>query len=142
MTPLHSEAITGLFNGAVRPIFLLGAGASVRSGVPLAAQLLESISKFAFCKTTARAVDDPTLMRSDWMRWLEQQDWYRRDAPPADLYPIAVENLLQPKVFRKEFFQTILRKALDPSDGYVRLVSLMAKKSLSTVLTTNFDDLV
>jgi NAD-dependent SIR2 family protein deacetylase len=142
MTTHHAEAIAGLFDGGVKPVFLLGAGASVRSGVPLASQLVESISKFAFCKDTARATDDPTLVRSDWIGWLEQQDWYRQDTSPADLYPTAVENLLQPKVHRKEFFQTILRKALDPSVGYLRLVSLMAKRSLSTVLTTNFDDLI
>ena len=81
-------------------------------------------------------------MRSDWYGWLEQRPWFRRDAVPADLYPLAVENLLQPSSSRKYFFQTVLRKALELSAGYQRLVSLMAKRSVGTVLTTNFDDLI
>lgn len=142
MTPLQPETIAGLLSEGRKPIFLLGAGASVSSGVPLAGQLVESMAKFAYCRATARVIDDPTLMRSDWYGWLEQRPWFRRDAPPADLYPLAVENLLQPSSSRKAFFQTILRKALEPSKGYQRLVNLMAKRSIGTVLTTNFDDLI
>lgn len=142
MTILPPEAIAGLFNDGVKPVFLLGAGASVSSGVPLAGQLVESMAKFAFCKATARTIDDPTLMRSDWYDWLEQRRWFRRDVSAADLYPLAVEDLLQPTVNRKEFFQTILRRGLEPNDGYQRLISLMAKRAIGTILTTNFDDLV
>jgi NAD-dependent SIR2 family protein deacetylase len=142
MTPLPQESIAGLLNDGHKPIFLLGAGASVGSGVPLAGQLVESIAKFAYCKETARVFDDPTLMRSDWYGWLEQRPWFSRSVPPADLYPTAVEALLQPSSVRKEFFQSILHRALEPSAGYQRLVSLMAKRSITTVLTTNFDDLI
>lgn len=142
MTPLPQESIAGLLNDGQAPIFLLGAGASVSSGVPLAGQLVESIAKFAYCKSTARVLDDPTLMRSDWYGWLEQRTWFDRAAPRAQLYPTAVEELLQPSYVRKEFFQSILRRALEPSVGYERLVSLMAKRSVTTVLTTNFDDLI
>ena len=142
MTPLQPKTIAGLLNEGHKPVFLLGAGASVSSGVPLAGQLVESMAKFAYCKATARVVDDPTLMRSDWYGWLEQRPWFRRGAVPADLYPLAVENLLQPSSSRKEFFQSVLRKALEPSVGYQRLVNLMAKRSIGTVLTTNFDDLI
>lgn len=84
MTPLSQEFIAGLLNDGQKPIFLLGAGASVSSGVPLAGQLVESIAKFAYCKTTARVFDDPTLMRSDWYGWLEQRPWFNRAALPAD----------------------------------------------------------
>lgn len=142
MTPLPQESIAALLNDGHKPIFLLGAGASASSGVPLAGQLVESIAKFTYCKATARVFDDPTLMRSDWYRWLEERTWFDRDASPADLYPTAVEELLQPSYVRKEFFQSILRRSLEPSVGYARLVSLMAKRSLTTVLTTNFDDLI
>lgn len=142
MTPLPQESIAGLLNDGRGPIFLLGAGASVSSGVPLAGQLVESIGKFAYCKSTARVLDDPTLMRSDWYGWLEQRTWFDRTASRAALYPTAVEALLQPSYVRKEFFQSVLRRALQPSVGYERLVRLMAKRSLTTVLTTNFDDLI
>ena len=142
MMPLPQESIAGLLNDGHKPIFLLGAGASVSSGVPLAGQLVETIAKFAYCKSTARVFDDPTLTRSDWYRWLEQRAWFSRNAAPADLYPTAVEELLQPSYVRKEFFQSVLRRSLEPSLGYERLVSLLAKRSLTTVMTTNFDDLI
>ena len=142
MTPLPQESIAALLNEGQGPIFLLGAGASVSSGVALAGQLVESIAKFAYCKSTARSFDDPTLMRSDWYGWLEQRTWFDRGALPADLYPTAVEALLQPSYVRKEFFQAVLRRTLEPSVGYQRLVNLMAKRSITTVLTTNFDDLI
>jgi NAD-dependent SIR2 family protein deacetylase len=142
MTPLPQETVAGLLSDGHKPVFLLGAGASVGSGVPLAGQLVESIAKFAYCKATARVFDDPTLMRSDWYGWLEQRPWFNRTVNPADIYPNAVEALLQPSSVRKEFFQSILRRALEPSVGYQRLVSLMAKRSITTVLTTNFDDLI
>lgn len=124
MTPLPQESIAGLLNDGHQPIFLLGAGASVSSGVPLSGQLVESIAKFAYCKAMARVFDDPTLMRSDWYRWLEQRTWFDRNASSADLYPMAVEELLQPSYVRKDFFLSILRRSLEPSDGYVRMVSL------------------
>jgi len=142
MTPLPQESIASLLNDGQKPIFLLGAGASVSSGVPLAGQLVESIAKFAYCRSSARVFDDPTLMRSDWYGWLEQHSWFNRSVSPAELYPTAVEALLQPSHVRKEFFQSILRRALEPSVGYQRMVNLMAKRSVATVLTTNFDDLI
>lgn len=86
MTPLPPESIAGLLNDGHKPIFLLGAGASVSSGVPLAGQLVESIAKFAYCKSTARVFDDPTLMRSDWYRWLELRTWFNPNVSPANLY--------------------------------------------------------
>ena len=54
-------------------------------------------------------------MRSDWYGWLEQRTWFDRGALPADLYPTAVEALLQPSYVRKEFFQAVLRRTLEPA---------------------------
>lgn len=81
-------------------------------------------------------------MRSDWIRWLESQPWYVPDAPRASLYPLAVEYLLRPQSNRKEFFQQILKPDVRPSEGYMQLANLMARRLVRTVLTTNFDDLV
>lgn len=139
---LRSEAIAALLQHEVKPVLLLGAGASFRSGIPLAGMLVDSIARFAFCKAHNRDPDDPTLMLSDWIRWRDSQPWFRSDAPLADLYPSAVEYLLQPQSNRKEFFQRILRPNVPPSVGYKRLANLLVRRSIRTVLTTNFDDLV
>jgi hypothetical protein len=92
--PLRADAIAALLTKEIKPVLLLGAGASFKSGIPLAGMLVDAIARFAFCKAQNRSPDDPTLMRSDWIRWLEQQPWFRTDAQPADLCPSAVEYLL------------------------------------------------
>ena len=142
LPPLMADAIAALLTKEVKPVFFLGAGASFKSGIPLAGMLVDAIARFAYCKAHNRNPDDPTLMRSDWIRWLEQQSWFRTDMSSADLYPSAVEYLLRPQSSRKEFFQRILRPDVPVSEGYKRLASLLARRAVRTVLTTNFDDLV
>lgn len=141
--PTHrAETIAALLQREVKPVFFLGAGASLRSGIPLAGMLVAAIARFAYCKVHNRNPDDPTLMPSDWLRWLENQTWYQPHVPQANLYPMAVEHLLQPQSNRKEFFQRILRPDVPASEGYHRLAHLLARRQVRTVLTTNFDDLV
>lgn len=140
--PLGPDAIASLLQCSVKPVFFLGAGASVKSGIPTAGMLVDTIAKFAYCKFNNRNPDDPNLMRSDWIRWLEKQSWFRMDVPTADLYPQAVEHLLLPQSYRKEFFQRIMKPDVPPSDGYSRLSHLLARRLVRTILTTNFDELV
>jgi hypothetical protein len=134
--------IPALLKQLVKPVLLLGAGASVKSGIPLAGPLVELIARWSYCKAHDRSPDDPTLMRSDWWPWLRQQPWMREDCPLADLYPRAVEALLQPRTNRREFFQHVLRPGVPPSAGYSVLARLLARRVVVTVLTTNFDELV
>ena len=140
---LGESAIAGLLQKEVKPIFLLGAGASFRSGIPLAGSLVEQIAKWGFCQAENRHfTDDPTVMRSDWDRWLTRQSWYRTDVLAADLYPTAVERVLRPQKKRQEFFRIILRPKVPPSVGYRHLARLLAKGAVRTILTTNFDQRV
>lgn len=139
---LRSDAVAALLQHEIKPVILLGAGASFKSGIPLAGHLVDSIARFAYCKVHNRNPDDPTLMRSDWIRWLERQTWFRADVAPANHYPLAVEHLLQPQSNRKEFFQRILKPDVPASEGYKRLANLLARRLVRTVLTTNFDDLI
>src|SRR5664279_5670846 len=116
---LNSASIAKLLRREVKPVFLLGAGASYRSGIPLAAGLLDQIVKWSYCKAEDREFDDPGIMRSDWLRWLARLPWYRPDLPHADQYATAVERLLRPRENRREFFRTMLRPGVPPSTGYV-----------------------
>lgn len=140
--PLSAPAIASLLKQGNKPIFLLGAGASYRSGIPLAGPLVDQIAKWGYCKAENRHFDDPTIMRSDWYRWLERHSWYRADVSPADLYPMAVERILRPRENRREFFRDILRPGVPASTGYWSLARLMARRAVRTILTTNFDQLI
>lgn len=134
------DQLLALFDpGRPLPILLLGAGASVRSGVPLSADLVELAGKWKFCRTHHRHVEDPTIKRTDWLNWLHGHPWYDQSKRPEDNYSEVVENLLIPKGDRKEFFLWSLSVDVPPSSGYEHLLELLGGGFLTTVLTTNFD---
>lgn len=122
-------------------VFLLGAGASVKSGVPPAAQVAEMALRRAYCRENGHSDDDPRVVRSDWMTWAEGLEWFNRDAPLADQYPAILERLLQPREERREFFLKLLGQRTQPSKGYVALADLVFKGWVKTILTTNFEEL-
>ena len=134
--------LRSLFVRGSDPIFLLGAGASVKSGIPLAHDMVEKIGKWGYCLENGLDFEDPRLRRSDWYPWLRRQKWYREDREQADNYPDAVENILQPRQTRKDFFLEMLNTPVEPSSGYEHIAELMARKRVHTVLTTNFDTIL
>ena len=135
--------LTSLFTQDPDPIFLLGAGASLKSGIPLADKMVERIARYGYCKDNSRSPEDPHIQDSDWQPWLKKQNWYQKNLAPEDNYPFAVENILRPEAVRKEFFLDILNThGQPPSKGYEHIVELMAQKLVRTVLTTNFDTIL
>ncbi|GAP98052.1 ATP-binding protein [Leptolyngbya sp. NIES-2104] len=123
-------------------VLLLGAGASLKSGIPLSGDIVERAAKWSYCRSKGCYPDDPTVRRSDWLPWLEQQPWYKVGQSTADNYSATIENLLQPKENRRDFFLHILKPNVPPSYGYEYLVELLAKKVIKTVLTSNFDEVL
>jgi len=123
-------------------VMLLGAGASVSSGVPGAGQIAEMAAKWAYCREHGRAAEDPSVTRSDWLPWLRGQQWYDPALAAGEQYPAIVEHLLLPRSERRRFFTAVLRPSLPPSAGYQSLARLAGKGWIRTVLTTNFDDLI
>ena len=134
--------LRSLFTQGSDPIFLLGAGASVSSGIPLAGEMVEKIARWGYCLENGRSPEDTRIRRSDWYPWLENQSWYRKDQQQADNYPAAVEKILRPRQIRKDFFLDLLDTQLQPSSGYEHITALMARKRIRTVLTTNFDTIL
>lgn len=134
--------LRSLFTDGPDPIFLLGAGASYSSGIPLAGEMVEKIARWGYCKENNLSTEDPRIRRSDWYPWLEKQNWYRSDWEQAENYPAAIENILQPREGRRQFFLEILNTQVQPSEGYKCLAKLMARKRVCTVLTTNFDTIL
>jgi hypothetical protein len=129
-------------SGGPDPLLLLGAGASIKSGIPLSGALAERAAKWAYCRSNARHPDDPTVKRSDWFPWLERHLWYRSDRLPADNYSLVLEHLLQPREERKDFLLGITHPDVPASPGYQHLVEFMAQHVVRTVLTTNFDSVL
>lgn len=131
--------LRSLLKQETEPIFLLGAGASVKSGIPTSNVIFEKIAKFGYCLEKDISPEDPETRRSDWHPWLRKHRWYNEDLDPADNYPYAVDNILQPQAVRREFFQSILNTHVPASSGYKRMAELMALKRVQSILTTNFD---
>lgn len=143
------ERLCSLFAQGPDPIFLLGAGASVRSGIPLADAMVEKIVKWRYRidkwgigSGNVSFLEGPHIPRSDWLPWLKGQEWYKTDLNSVDNYPYVVENMLRPQETRKEFFLEITSPQVPPSLGYERMAELMARKRVRTILTTNFDTIL
>lgn len=140
-TVIHNSSIVAtLLRETPKPVLLLGSGASVTSGIPLAGEMVSKAAKWAYARQNGKDPEDPRITRSDWYPWLMTQTWFREDVPLASLFPYAIQNLLQPEKTRKDFWIKILNPDVPISIGYLRLVELMHIQKISNVLTTNFDD--
>ena len=104
--------------------------------------MVEKMARWEYCLANGLDPEDPRPRRSDWYPWLKMQKWYREDKEQADNYPDAVENILQPRQTRKDFFLSLLDTQVEPSRGYEYIASLIARKRIHTVLTTNFDSIL
>jgi hypothetical protein len=126
----------------VRPILLLGAGASFRSGVPVAAEMVRQIARFSYAIKEGLSPDHAVgIMEGDIQRYLKQQSWYI-DGQAGEMFPYAVEHMLTPSSIRKAFFSTIMSRATGPTEGHQALADLVQRQLLHTILTTNFDPLI
>src|SRR6266566_6355739 len=91
------NTLAALFRGnderSTRPIWLLGAGASVTSGVPLSTTMVQFIARHAYA--VQEIGDENAYVRvvpSDWKRFLAAQKWFIADeARFAENFPLAVE---------------------------------------------------
>jgi len=129
-----------------RPVcFLLGAGASISSGMPSAERCIWEWKKEIFVtnnSTLREAVGELSLpgTKQRIQRWLDQRGNYPAAGHP-DEYSFYAKECYPTGQDRRVFFQSYVAKA-KPHIGY-RLLPLLAKASLvRSVWTTNFDGLV
>ena len=87
-------------------------------------------------------LENPYIPRSDWLPWLERQEWYETNEKLVDNYPNVVEKILRPQDVRKEFFLEIINPKVPPSSGYKHMAELMARKHIRIIFTTNFDTIL
>ena len=108
-----------------QPVILLGAGASIKSGVPDAWETVNRAARWAWCKEHGRSIEDPSIVKSDWLPWLERRPWFRNGVGLADQYPVAIDNLLGIGNDKREFFEYIISRGVKPSVGYRALARIM-----------------
>ncbi len=126
----------------MRPVLLLGAGASFSSGVPVAGEMVRQIARYAIASERGRNPEMSTdIMESDVRRYLKKYSWGKDENFP-EMFPYAVEELLTPTTKRRAFFDQVILRARSPGEGYQAVARLMQRELVHTVLTTNFDSLI
>jgi len=128
-------------NGNPKPVLLLGAGASVKSGIPATGGFVERAAMWTYAKENGTDISDIRIRRSDWLPFLQNQSWFIQNKKIEDNYTAVFKHLLTPQEVRKEFFNYILHPKVPPSDGYKALNDLVVGKHFDTILTTNFDNI-
>ena len=108
---------------------LLGAGASVNSGVKTAEEMVSGWRGFLY-----EQADRP----EDFQTWMRGQPWNRGD---DDEYSLLFEAVFDQPAQRRVYVEECVKNA-HPSLGYVYLADLLKNHFFDVVLTTNFDDLL
>ena len=124
------------------PVLILGAGASIKSGIPTAAKLSLEVLKLGYCKERDLDLGYQNLTESDCRNWFKQKTWFDNQKNLEDLFPVVVKYILNVPSERKEFLSKYLRPEIIPSRGYEGVVNLMERGYFETTLTSNFDQCV
>ena len=132
--------LRSLLRGQPEPVLLLGAGASISSGIPAAGEAVERIARWRWCLDNDRLPNDPSVRRADYWPWLTGQPWFSADVLLAELYPDAVKHLLNVANDRRVFFEDMIHPPVHPNRGYRGLANILHQGWITTVLTTNFDE--
>ena len=122
------------------PVVLLGAGASVTSGVPLAGDIAMQAIRWGMAMQQGRQPRDPRIRDTDARAFLESQPWYETGISTEVLYQNAMQLVSSPRERRRDFLMEMLNTVSEPSSGYKELAALVKRRHIKTILTTNFDD--
>ncbi|MES1242758.1 MAG: SIR2 family protein [Acidobacteriota bacterium] len=137
------QAIASLLRATneARPVFLLGAGASFSSGVPLAAESVRRIARRVFAeKIKGGSVLPERVKPTEWQTWLQSHPWFiKGEDRLAENFPLVVQHLLDPREYRSRVLRDLLRPTSEIGTGYKRLAEFVMRKLVCTILTTNFD---
>lgn len=112
---------------------LLGAGASVTSGVRSGQTLVKEWKKEVF----EESEHNETMTIDDFFQPGNAPSWYEE----INSYAVLFENRFDLQRHRRMFVEREVSKA-KPSMGYAYLVKLIENGFFNTVFTTNFDDLL
>jgi tetratricopeptide (TPR) repeat protein len=107
---------------------LIGAGASISSGVPSASKMIEDWRKQLYSRT-----QNPP----EFNDWLKEQTWYKDE----DEYSLLFEKVFDQPSQRRIYIENCVKDA-KPSWGYIYLSNIIASGCVNVVFTPNFDDLL
>lgn len=124
-----------------RPVFLLGAGASFRSGVPTAAEAVKQVARLVYSERELGGTRAPERVKpSEWEPWLQNFPWFIHGVDRlAENFPLVVEHLLTPAEMRRRVILDLMTPRNGLSAGYRILSEFIMRGLTRTVLTTNFD---
>jgi hypothetical protein len=124
-----------------RPVLLLGAGASFRSGVATAGEAVKQIARLVYSERVLAGSRPPERVKpSEWEPWLRNFPWFIHGADRlSENFPLVVEQLLTPAEFRKRVMMELMVRHGDISPGYKLLSEFVMRGLVHTILTTNFD---
>jgi hypothetical protein len=124
-----------------RPIFLLGAGASYSSGVPLASESVHRMARRVYAeKVKGGSLIPEQIKLTEWGPWLQGHPWFiKGDDRLAENFPLVVEHLLKPREYRARILRNLFKPTTGVGVGYTHLAALVMKGLVRTILTTNFD---
>ena len=114
---------------------LLGAGCSVTSGIDSGRTLINKWMKELYLQTSDTLPETDTELYDHFTR--EEASWFNATNPYASLFEKKFDLPSQ----RRRFVESEVDKK-SPSIGYAYLVNLVNKRFLSTIFTTNYDDLI
>lgn len=134
---LASRAAVG-----THPVLFLGAGASVKSGIPASADMVRVALRWLAASRRNLHRDDTRITPSDVQQLLAEQEWFVPGTDPAAYFPQVIALLDQPRELRRDFLLEMISRATNPSSGYLDLARLIRRRIVSTVVTPNFDELV
>src|SRR5579871_425916 len=117
------------------PIFLLGAGASFRSGVPTATDAVKQIARIVYSERKLQGQRPPERVRpTEWEPWLQEQPWFNRAAASLpENFPATVEHLLVPAELRKRVLLDIMTPRNGISSGYGILAEFVMRGLVRTI---------
>ncbi len=107
---------------------LIGAGASVTSGVKPASQMIEEWRQQLY---------EQSGVMEEYDEWLSKQEWFNSDQE----YSILFEKAYDLPAQRRTYIENCIKDA-KPSWGYIYLSNIIANNYFNIVFTTNFDDLL
>jgi len=102
------------------PLVLLGAGASLRSGVPTATGAVRHIARLMYSERVLRGSRRPERVKpSEWESWLRTFDLFIPGADRvAENFSLVVQHLLTPSGFRMRVTLELMRPVDGISDGF------------------------
>jgi hypothetical protein len=125
-------------------VFLLGAGASITSGVPSADRCIWEWKRDIFLSNNPGLEDQFAelslpAVREKIQRWIDRQGGFPREGAPEE-YGFYIERCFPISEHRRSWFQAKVQAAR-PHVGYKALCALAQAALVDSVWSTNFDQL-